>query len=128
MAPKDFMDDTVAGLRSRLQELREESQRIERALAALEGAGATRRRGPGRPRGSTTGAARRGRTGTRRRSRKGGTRAEHISKLLAKNPDGMTVSDIASGLKIQPNYVYRVIAEMQKDGLARKRGRKVYAA
>jgi len=122
----DFLDDTVSGLRSRLKELRDEAERIQRALAALEG-GSTAKRGPGRPRTRSTGGST-GRSATRRRRRKGGTRADHVSKLLRNSPDGLTVPEIATGLKIKPNYVYRVLAEMQKDGLIRKAGRRVHAA
>jgi hypothetical protein len=109
-------------IRSRLAELRDEQSRLERALAALEGQGPgrPRKRGPGRPRGS-------GRGPVKRRNRKGGTRAEQALKLIASNP-GMTVPEIAKGQGIAPNYVYRVMHELQRDEKVHKQGRGYAAA
>jgi DNA-binding IclR family transcriptional regulator len=46
-------------------------------------------------------------------------------KLVAANP-GITASEIASRMKIKPNYLYRVLGEMEKEGRVRKDGRKYY--
>jgi winged helix-turn-helix DNA-binding protein len=111
----DAIDKAADQLRARLAELNDERRRLERALNALTGAGA--RRGPGRPPGSG-----RGRGVRRRRRRRGGTRAEQAAKVVKDNP-GATVSEIAQRLRIKPNYVYRVMNELQKDRVVRKKGK-----
>ena len=108
-------------IQSRLKELDEERTRLERALADLGGSIARRgpgrppgrpaKRGPGRPRGSKN-----------RRTRRGGTRREQALKVIGQNP-GITVSEIAKQLKIAPNYVYRVMAELQSDKAVTKKGK-----
>jgi predicted HTH transcriptional regulator len=109
-------------LRARLRELDAERAKVERALASLTD-GREGRRGPGRPRGSANGA----RTTRRRRRRRGGTRGEHAMKLITERP-GITASEIARELKIKPNYMYRVLADLQKDGKVRKDGRAYHPA
>ncbi len=106
-------------IEERLKELDDERKRLERALSDLRG----KRRGPGRPPGSAT-KAKAG--GTRRRRRRGGTRADQALKHLQENP-GLRASEIAAKLKIKPNYVYRVMAELEKDGKVEKKGRQYYA-
>ena len=101
----------------RLQELDQERARLERALADLTG-GQTGRRRPGRPAGS-------GRGG--RRSRRGGTRSAQAVKLVKSNP-GISASEIAKRLKIKPNYLYRVMGELQKEGQVAKKGRGYHPA
>ena len=95
----------------RLQELDQERARLERALADLTGGKVGRRR-PGRPAGSGRG----------RRKRRGGTRSAQAVKLVKANP-GITASEIAKRLKIKPNYLYRVMGELQKEGEVTKKGR-----
>jgi len=106
-------------LRARLRELDGERAKLERALASLtEG-----KRGPGRPRGSTSSS----KGGTRRRSRRGGTRAEHALKLIGDRP-GISASEIAKELRIKPNYMYRVLSDLIKDGKVRKDDRSYHPA
>lgn len=108
-------------IEERLKELDDERKRLERALADLRG----KRRGPGRPPGS--GAKRApSSTGTRRRRRRGGTRGEQALKHVQENP-GIRASEIATKLKIKPNYVYRVMSELERDGKVEKKGREYYA-
>ena len=95
-------------IEQRLAELNDERKRLEEALRGLGG-----KRGPGRPRGSTN---------RKRRKRRGGTRAEQAVKVITDNP-GITPSEIAKRLGIKPNYLYRVMNDLQKDGLVSKRGR-----
>lgn len=111
------VDKARALLEERREELNRELREIESAISSLGG----RRRGPGRPRGSTAKRA----AGKRRRRRRGGTRSEHALKHLESNP-GATASEIAKGLGIKPNYVYRVMAELEKDGRVRKEGKGYY--
>jgi predicted Rossmann fold nucleotide-binding protein DprA/Smf involved in DNA uptake len=110
-------------LRARLRELDDERAKLERALASLTG-GREGRRGPGRPRGS---ASKPSANGRRRRRRRGGTRADQAVKLVGKSP-GLKAADIARELGIKPNYMYRVLADLEKDGRVRKEGRAYHPA
>jgi sugar-specific transcriptional regulator TrmB len=96
----------------RLRELDQERTRLERALSDLTGGRVGRRR-PGRPRGAGAGRGRR---------RRGGTRADQAVKIVGSNP-GITASEIAKRMRIKPNYLYRVMGDLQKEGRVRKRGR-----
>jgi hypothetical protein len=121
----NVLDEASDLLKRRIAELDEERHRLERALANLTGGkGGPKRRGPGRPRGSAskkTAAAPR-----RRRGRRGGTRADQAVKLIADNP-GITASQIAKTMKIKPNYLYRVLGDLQKEGRVKKKGRQYSA-
>lgn len=119
----NVLDEARALVTKRLAELDDERKRLERALADL-GGGKTRR-GPGRPRGSTStskkGAPR------RRRRRRGGTRADQAVNLVEKNP-GINASAIAKTMKIKPNYLYRVLGDLEKEGRVKKKGRQYHPA
>ena len=119
--PNGAVAEAAELLRARLRELDAERARVERALASLTD-GREGKRGPGRPRGSATRTS-----GRRRRRRRGGTRAEHAVKLISAKP-GITASEIARELKIKPNYMYRVLSELQKEGRVRKDGRAYHPA
>jgi len=43
-------------------------------------------------------------------------------KLVKDNP-GISASEIAKRLKIKPNYLYRVMGDLQKEGRVSKKGR-----
>jgi predicted Rossmann fold nucleotide-binding protein DprA/Smf involved in DNA uptake len=120
------VDEAADLIRERIKELDAERTQLERALASLTG-GREGRRGPGRPRGSN-GSARAGQgSSSRRRRRRGGTRADQAVKLVAASP-GISASEIASQMKIKPNYLYRVLAELEKEGKVRKDGRAYHTA
>jgi hypothetical protein len=121
MAASTAVDKAVSLLKERREELRAELKQIEQALSDLGGS----RRGPGRPRGKKTGASTGG--GKRRRRRRGGTRAEHALKHVTEHP-GATASEIATAMGIKPNYVYRVMAELEKDGRVSKQGKGYHPA
>ncbi|MGH7497814.1 MAG: hypothetical protein ACREL3_03070 [Gemmatimonadales bacterium] len=121
MAVSSAVDQAAALLKERISELEGELAKLQRALASLT-EGREGRRGPGRPRGSrSTGT----RTGTRRR-RRGGTRADQAVALIKASP-GISASEIARKMKIQPNYMYRVLGDLQKEGKVKKSGRKYTA-
>ena len=111
----DAVTEAADLLRARLRELDAERAKLERALGSLTG-GREGKRGPGRPRGSTAA------NGRRRRRRRGGTRADQALKLIKESP-GIGASEIAKQLGIKPNYMYRVLTDLQKDGKVKKSGR-----
>ena len=130
----NVLDEALDLVKKRLAELDEERKRLERALAELGGT-VTRRpgrppgsgRGPGRPRKNAT-ASDAGTTAAprkRRRRRRGGTRADQAVALVEQNP-GISASEIAKTMKIKPNYLYRVLGEMEKEGRVTKKGREYH--
>jgi sugar-specific transcriptional regulator TrmB len=115
------LDEARVLVQKRLEELEEERRRLERALAELGGKASRR---PGRPKGSTSAKSTKG---VKRRRRRGGTRADQAVKLIEENP-GVTASEIAKTMKIKPNYMYRVLSDLEKQKLIKKDGRKYSAA
>jgi hypothetical protein len=112
----DFVDGTIADIDRRLAELKTEESKLIAARAALRGESGraprasqtrstTTRRGPGRPRGRQS----------------GGTRAKQTVTLIRENP-GISIPQLAGKLKIQPNYLYRVVPKLVSDGLITKDG------
>jgi DNA invertase Pin-like site-specific DNA recombinase len=112
------LDEARDLVKGRLAELDDERKRLERALRELSVK--TARRGPGRPPGSKAAKPLR-----RRRRRRGGTRADQAVKLITKEP-GITAKEIAKALKIQPNYLYRVLGELEKEKRVKKKGRQYF--
>jgi hypothetical protein len=133
---QNVLDEAKQLVERRLQDLDEERKRLERALAELGGK-VTRRgpgrppgRRPGRPKGSTNKAAASAGGATaprRRRKRRGGTRADQAVKLIEGKP-GISASDVAKAMKIKPNYLYRVLGDLEKEGRVKKDGRQYYPA
>jgi sugar-specific transcriptional regulator TrmB len=123
------LDEARDLVQKRLAELDDERKRLERALAEL--GGKTSRRAPGRPRGSkstsTTSTASATATPRRRRKRRGGTRADQAVSLIEGAP-GISASDVAKQMKIKPNYLYRVLGDLEKEGRVKKQGRQYYPA
>ena len=128
----NVLDEARELVERRLADLDEERRRLERALAELGGK-ATKR--PGRPRGSSSTASAGGGTaapkasgGTKkRRRRRGGTRADQAVELITSQP-GISASDVAKTMKIKPNYLYRVLGDLEKEGRVKKDGRQYYPA
>jgi hypothetical protein len=114
--------DTVEKARSLLEErrgeLQQELRQIEKALSGL--GGRTRKRGPGRP--PRSGA------GPKRRRRRGGSRADQAVKLIGENP-GIGVAELSKKMSLKaPNYLYRVLPDLEKEGRVRKKGRGYFPA
>jgi hypothetical protein len=111
----DFLDDKRKEIDARMRELRplvEEFNRLEKAAAALSGLDGAQR--PARRRRSaatTTG----GGTGRRGRPRGSGNRAKQALELVRARP-GITISEMADAMGIQPNYLYRVMPSLESDG------------
>src|SRR5687768_10745927 len=94
------VDQARTLLEKRLRELDDERRQVQSALAGL----ASRKRGPGRPPGS------RG-----RRRKRGGKRADQAVKFITENP-GISASELARKMRLKaPNYLYRVLPDLQKD-------------
>jgi hypothetical protein len=128
----NVLDEARDLVQKRLAELDEERKRLERALAELGGKAA--RRAPGRPRGSKSSSSTSGATSTsaagrprKRRKRRGGTRADQAVSLIEGAP-GISASDVAKQMKIKPNYLYRVLGDLEKEGRVKKDGRQYYPA
>jgi hypothetical protein len=114
MAPaSDTVDKARALLEQRREELNQELKQIETAISGLGG----RKRGPGRPRGSG---------GGKRRGRRGGTRADEAVKLISENP-GIGVAELGKKMQLKaPNYLYRVLPDLEKQGRIKKKRRGYY--
>ena len=126
------LDEARDLVTKRLAELDDERKRLERALTELGGkaarkAGRRPGRRPGRPKGSTSKKSTTAKKATRRRKRRGGTRADQAVKLIQQNP-GITASEIAKSMKIKPNYLYRVLGDLEKQKRVKKKGRTYSAA
>jgi len=112
-----FVDSTVKDIDERLRELKTEVSRLEAARSALVG------RGRGRPRGSSTTTRRRRRgPGRPRGRRRGTTRAVQALELVRSRP-GITIPEIAAQIKIEPNYLYRVMPRLEQGGQVKRDGK-----
>jgi DNA-binding IclR family transcriptional regulator len=116
----------LSELRNRRDELRpmvDELTQVESAITALEqlesagGGGARRRAGRRRTAARSAPGRRRG------RPPKGQpTRSDQFLALVEQRP-GITISEAAQELGIEPNYLYRVSATLQREGSIIKEGR-----
>jgi Mn-dependent DtxR family transcriptional regulator len=120
----DFVHTAVKEIDDQLRVLKDEASRLEAARAALTGG--TRRRG--RP--ASNGAAptparpasrRNGRAAAPRLRRSGNTRANQALELVRGKP-GITIPEIAQAMKIEPNYLYRVLPRLASDGQVKRDG------
>jgi sugar-specific transcriptional regulator TrmB len=122
--PSNVLDEARDLVLKRLADLDDERKRLERALAELGGK-ARARRSPGRPRGSKSIAKAASGAPRKRRKRRGGTRADQAVGLIQKEP-GISASDVAKAMKIKPNYLYRVLGDLEKEGRVKKQGRQYF--
>jgi DNA-binding IscR family transcriptional regulator len=115
----EFVRTAVKEIDEQLRVLKDEAARLEAARAAL--IGATRR--GGRPAGNGDGrpAGRRNGRAVASRPRRGNTRAGQALELVREKP-GITIPEIAEAMKIQPNYLYRVLPQLASDGQVRRDG------
>lgn len=120
------LDEARELLERRLADVHDEARKLERALAEL---GGKVKRSPGRPRGSASKASTAASSGApkKRRRRRGGTRADQAVDLITSQP-GISASDVAKTMKIKPNYLYRVLGDLEKEGRVKKDGRQYYPA
>lgn len=136
MPPANVFDEARDALERSVRELREQLSAAEEALEKLGGKvtrrgpgrpGRPGRRGPGRPKGSTNKATSTTAAPRKRRKRRGGTRADQAVQLIESQP-GISASDVAKTMKIKPNYLYRVLGDLEKEGRVKKDGRQYYPA
>src|SRR6185312_1317543 len=127
----NVLDEARELVERRLADLDEERGRLERALAEL---GGKAKRSPGRPRGSASKASTKASAAApssgapkKRRRRRGGTRGDQAVELITSQP-GISASDVAKTMKIKPNYLYRVLGDLEKEGRVKKDGRQYYPA
>ena len=109
-----FLEQKKSEIDARLKELKpayDEYLTLQKAREALAGVNRPRAASPrrgrrrGRPRGS------------------GGTSAKAL-KVIRENP-GITVTELARELKMRhPNYLYRVLPQLEAQGAVRKDGKK----
>jgi sugar-specific transcriptional regulator TrmB len=123
------LDEARELLERRLADVHDEARKLERALAEL---GGKAKRSPGRPRGSASKASTKAPTASsgapkKRRRRRGGTRGDQAVELITSQP-GISASDVAKTMKIKPNYLYRVLGDLEKEGRVKKDGRQYYPA
>ena len=117
--PAGFVDSTVKEIDDRLSELQQEVAKLEAARAALVGGG----RGSGRAtRGSRSASRAAGRGPGRPRGRRGGNTRANQALELVRNRPGITIPQIAQSMKIEPNYLYRVMPRLVDDGQVRREG------
>jgi transposase-like protein len=117
------LDEARDLVKRRLAELDDERKRLERALAELGGK-ATAGRGGRRP-GRPPGTGKKAPGGGKKRRRRNGTRADQAVALVQSKP-GISASEIAKQMKIKPNYLYRVLGDLEKEGRVAKKGRQYY--
>ena len=109
----NFLAEKKSEIDARLKELKplhDEYLTLQKAREALDGVDRPRRAAPGR----------KGRRGRPRGS--GGTSKKALA-AIRKNP-GITVSELARELKMRhPNYLYRVLPQLEAQGAVRKDGK-----
>jgi hypothetical protein len=122
-----FVDTTVKDIEERLRELKEEIGKLEAAHTALTSERNERVRPARATRGTRTAtrgtrnATPRRRPGRPRGRRGGNTRASQALELVRSEP-GITIPRLAEAMKIQPNYLYRVMPSLEKDGSIKRTG------
>jgi predicted Rossmann fold nucleotide-binding protein DprA/Smf involved in DNA uptake len=115
---KQVLEEARDLIKARLDELTQERKNLEAALSALSGR--VSRRAPARKR-SQSARPKAAKPRPPRRRRKG-TRADQALALVKANPGG-SASDIAKAMKMKPNYLYRILAKLEKEGRVKKEGR-----
>jgi hypothetical protein len=124
----DVLSEVRKGLEKRLNELEpfiSEHAEVRKALDALKGLGS----GTGRPgtNGSTRAVAKSGSPARRGRPRGTGNRAQEALRHVREQP-GITIAELAKRMKIKPNYLYRVLPQLEKDGRLAKRDKGYHPA
>jgi hypothetical protein len=118
-----LVDDVRRQMNERLKQLKplvDEYHQLEAMVHNLgdgDGAAASGRRSRGRRRSTRSTTARR-----RGRPRGSGTRSAQALALVQAKP-GITIPEMGKEMGITPNYLYRVLPELAKDGKVKKNGK-----
>ena len=120
----DFVQTEIKAIDDQLRVLKDEASRLQAARAALTGR--ARRRGRPAPNGTARPPARPASPRNRRAApprprRDANTRANQALELVRENP-GITIPQIAKAMKIEPNYLYRVLPRLASDGQIKRDG------
>jgi hypothetical protein len=126
----DTLNQVRRDMEKRLRELEpivNEHAHLRQALDALKGAGSRvhrpSRNGAKRPVAPASKAA-----PTRRGRPSGsGARAQEALKLVHVHP-GITIAEMATKMKIAPNYLYRVLPQLEKSGKIKKHAKGYHKA
>jgi DNA-binding MarR family transcriptional regulator len=120
----DFVQTEIKAIDEQLRLLKDEASRLVAARAALTG-GPRRRGRPATNRAAPTPAGqasrRKGRAAAPRIRRGGNTRANQALEFVRERP-GITIPEIAKVMKIEPNYLYRVLPQLASDGQVKRDG------
>jgi hypothetical protein len=116
-----LVDDVRRQIETRLKELKplvDEYHELEQMVSKLgpDSTTTTARRTTRRRARSTNGRRRRG------RPRGSGTRSAQALALVQSKP-GITIPEMGKEMGITPNYLYRVLPELAKDGKVKKAGK-----
>ncbi|HEX3874093.1 MAG TPA: MarR family transcriptional regulator [Solirubrobacteraceae bacterium] len=113
------LEELIAPLRAELEQLNSVSALFDGSpAAAAPSATKTTRRGPR----TAAKPAARGGAAKRPRQGGGGGRAQLTAKLIAEQP-GITASELAKAMSIAPNYLYRVLPRLEREGHIAKQGK-----
>ena len=124
----DLIASTRDQIERRLEHLRPlaaEADRLERALEVLRGIDPDGAAAPAQPAARRRPAVRR--RGAPRGRRAGATRANDFLRIVRAS-GGTSIADAAARMGTSPNYLYRIAATLQGEGLVAKRGRLWVAA
>ena len=120
----DFVQTEIRAIDDQLRILKDEASRLEAAHAALTGG--PRRRGrpatKGAARTSARPASRRNSRVAAPRPRRGGNTRANQALELVRARSGITIPEIAKAMKIEPNYLYRVLPRLASDGQVKRDG------
>ena len=120
----DFVQTAVEEIDEQLLVLKDEASRLEAARAALTG-GSRRVGRPASnatvPRSARPANRRTARADARRPSRGANTRASQALALVREQP-GITIPELATAMKIEPNYLYRVLPRLAAEGQVTRDG------
>jgi hypothetical protein len=117
----DFLDAKVREIEERLQQLQplvDEFRKLEAASTVLDGidGGAPAHRPAAAASTRVANGARRGRP---RGSRGDNTRATQTVELVRAHP-GITIPELAEHMGIKPNYLYRILPQLEDEGKVRR--------
>ena len=121
-----FIDCGCAGHRQPLEGTQGRGEpscwrRVQRSPAAAQRAPADAARRPPRSAAATPSDPHSPRPGRPRGRRGGNTRSAQALELVRSKP-GITIPEIATAMKIEPNYLYRVMPKLTSDGLVTRDG------